>query len=67
VNQGGLGSKSFALRLGQEGFRKGQRRVGDERPRVYFLPARLLAAGTSPAGTAGTTPSEVGDATNPGW
>lgn len=43
TNQSSVGTKTFALRLRQEGFTQGQKRAAaGGRPRVYYVPARLL-------------------------
>jgi hypothetical protein len=49
TNQSSVGVKTFALRLRQEGFTSSQKRAaGDSRPRMYFVPPRLLTVSPNP-------------------
>lgn len=76
TNQSSLGTKAIALRLRQEGFEFRQvRQPNGTRPRVYFVPARLLPRQDPPSGGAPVTPStdpnpppqDQSHAATPGW
>lgn len=71
TNQSSVGVKTFALRLRQEGFTSDQKRVaGGGRPRVYFVPARLLTIAqdpTQPPADPTTPPKPPHDPLLPGY
>lgn len=75
TNQSSVGVKTFALRLRQEGFRIEQERLqSGGRPRLYYLPERLLPpppsstdAATAAAATTSTTTKAPANGSTPGW
>lgn len=79
TTQSSVGTKTFAMRLRQEGFTWKQERLPNgTRPRVYFVPARFLPnqdppAGPSPAPVPSPSPSPItpmaahAESTNPRW